>query len=125
LLPATEALALEELGEGFTISGGGEGPCLIPAREAVEGRGYAPFVPWIHKVSLSPGGEAWVQRRNPDRLTESVIDVFDRSGTYIGTLPESAPVPLFFLDESHIAAAETDELDVTRLVVYEVDRGGS
>ena len=122
LLPATEALALEELGEGYLIRFGGI-PCLIPADDMVRGRGVAEYVPWIQAVSLSPSGEIWVRRRDENKTSESVIDLFGRGGEYIGTLPRAAPFPLVFVGEDRFGAAETDEFDVTRLVVYRVIRG--
>ena len=45
-------------------------------------------------------------------------------GAYTGTPPAGSPFPIAFLSGGRFAAAETDELDVTRLVVYEMPPDG-
>ncbi|MGD2152750.1 MAG: 6-bladed beta-propeller [Gemmatimonadales bacterium] len=119
---STRDLAIAELGAGFTINFG-QGPCTIAPEEMVDGRGYAPTLPWIRRLALAPGGELWVERREVGPEARGPIDVFDRTGAYVGTLPEDAPFPLVFLSESRMGASERDEFDVERLVVYRVDRG--
>jgi hypothetical protein len=118
---ATEALAAEMLGEGMTFNFGA-GPCLIPAQDMIRGRGFAEYVPWVQQITISPSGEIWVQREDPTRITESVIDLFGSEGEYLGTLPDSTPFPLVFLSEDRFGAAETDAYDIIRLVVYQVVR---
>lgn len=121
LKEATRELALQELAEGFRIDFG-QGMCTIAAAEMVDGRGFAPLVPWIQQVTLSPTGEAWVLRKEVGPNAQGPIDVFDPSGAYVGTLLQGTPFPLVFLDDDRFAAAETDELDITRLVVYTIGR---
>jgi hypothetical protein len=118
---AGESAAIAELGEGFKINFG-QGPCTIPPEEMVSKRGYAETIPWINQVSLAPAGELWISRKEVGTDGPAPIDVFDASGAYVGTLPTGAPVPLVFLSESRYLASETDELDVMRLIVYEVSR---
>ena len=118
---ATKALAEEELGEGFRINFG-QGPCTIPPHEMVEGRGYAPFVPLIQDVALSPRGETWVRRKAVGPEPDRPIDVFDGTGEYIGTFASESPFPLVFLGDDRFGAAETDDFDITRLVIYRVLR---
>lgn len=43
------------------------------------------------------------------------IDVFDREGRYLGTLPAGSPFPIGFLPDGRILVA--DEFDVERLVL--------
>jgi hypothetical protein len=118
--PATEALALEEVGESMQVrTDGGVRRC--DAREVVEQRGFAAMVPAVGELALSPDGWLWVRRGGP-RESPRAIDVFDASGDYAGTLPPDSPFPILFLPDGRIAASEKDELDVTRLVVYAVDR---
>jgi hypothetical protein len=121
LREATRDLAILELGEGFEINFG-MGPCTIQSAEMVDGRGFAPQVPWVQQVTLSPAGETWVLRKEVGEEMQGPVDVFDSTGAYIGTLPDGSPFPLLFLDASRFAAAETDALDVTRLVVHRVVR---
>lgn len=118
---ATEAMAMEELGEGFTINFGA-GPCTIAPAEMVEKRGFAEEVPWIAQVTLSPTGELWLLRNEVGTESPRAVDVFDSTGAYVGTFPPGSPFPLVFLDDNHFGAVETDELDVSRLVVYHVRR---
>lgn len=121
--PATEAMAREQLGEGFRINFG-QGPCTIPPEEMVPERGFADVIPWVDRIALSPSGEVWVQRFEVGQGVRGAIDLFDESGAYIGTAPAETPFPLVFLDADTFGAAERDAQDVTRLVVYRVVRGG-
>lgn len=114
---SSEQMALDELGEGFVINFG-RGPCTIQPQEMVDARGFAETLPWILQVTLSPGGELWVGRKEVGENTPGQIDIFDRTGAYRGTLPQGTPFPLVFLDEDRFGAAEKDPMDITRLVVY-------
>ncbi|MEZ4423056.1 MAG: 6-bladed beta-propeller [Gemmatimonadota bacterium] len=121
LRASSEALALAELGEGMTINFG-RGPCRIPPREMVEGRGFAEAVPWIEAVMISPTDDIWIHRKGVGQEIPAAVDVFDRTGLYLGRLPEGSPFPLVFVDDTTFGAAETDEMDVTRLVLYRIAR---
>jgi hypothetical protein len=117
---ATEELALVEVGEAMEVrTEGGVRRC--DPREVVEQRGVAATIPAVSSLSLSPDGWLWVLRGGV-RDEPKPIDVFDPIGEYAGTLPAGSPFPLLFLPDGRIAAAETDDLDVTRLVVYAVER---
>ena len=118
---ATSELAITELGEGFRINFG-TGPCTIPPQEMVEKRGHAETVPWISDLISSPSGELWVARKEVGSDAEGATDVFDWTGACVGTLRPETPFPLLFLDESRFGAVETDEFDVSRLVIYSLDR---
>lgn len=118
---ATEQMAIEELGEGFRINFG-RGPCLIPPREMVDARGFAETLPWIKQITVAPGGELWVWRKEIGEDTAGPIDVFDATGEYEGTLPRGTPFPLVFIDDTRFGAAEKDEMDISRLVVYRIFR---
>ncbi len=50
------------------------------------------------------------------------IDVFQKDGQYLGTLPAGAPFPAALLPDGRIAAYGMDELDVGRIVIYRVGR---
>ncbi len=119
--PASDQLAMEELGEGYTINFG-QGPCTILPREMVDARGYAETLPWILQVTLAPGGEIWVGRKEVGLSTPGITDVFDGTGAYLGTLPPETPFPLVFLGDNRFAATETDAMDVSRLVIYRIQR---
>jgi hypothetical protein len=118
---ATRDMALAELGEGFTINFG-RGPCVIPPQEMVDGRGFAPELAWIAEIAIAPDGETWVLRKVVGSDSSGPIDIFDETGAYVGTLPEGGPFPILFLGQDRFAAREKDELDITRVVVFEVDR---
>lgn len=113
--PATRELALAELGEGMRVGTEGGVRVCEPA-EVVEQRGMADVVPLIEQVVVQPGGRLWVQRfvAGDD---PGAIDVFESDGEYIGTLPAGMPLPIGFLPDGRAMTAQTDELDVQRLVI--------
>jgi len=117
--PATDAMAIAEAGDGFQIDFG-RGVCTVPPREVVNGRGYAPTVPWIADLVRRPGGEVWVQKKEVGAENDGPVDVFDSSGAYLGTLAPDFPFPILFLDRDRLVVAETDDFDITRLTVYRV-----
>lgn len=119
---ATRDMALAELGEGFPINFG-RGLCTIPPEEMIDQRGYTEVLPWASQVTLAPSGELWVERKAVGPDAAGPVDVFSRDGAYLGTLPEGTPFPLLFLGPERFAARETDQFDVSRVVVYELDRG--
>ncbi len=49
-----------------------------------------------------------------------LVDVFDPTGAYLGTLPPGAPWPLAFTPQGNVVAKEKDDMDVERVVVFEV-----
>lgn len=106
------------------VSFGGGAACAIPADEVAEARGYAPVVPAIRSLIVAPNGELWIRRGGP--FTDPpVIDVFDRTGEYLGTLPAGSPLPIAFTPSGGIAAIDKDEAsDVERLAIYTVGRDG-
>ncbi|MFQ5703777.1 MAG: hypothetical protein ACE5HT_07125 [Gemmatimonadales bacterium] len=120
-LPASRDQAIAYLGEGMRFNFG-RGPCLIEAAEMVDKRGYAAIIPLIESVLLSPSGELWVQRFTVDRDATAPIDVFDARGAYVGTLVRDSFSPVILLPRGRVGIAETDELDVQRLVVLSVAR---
>lgn len=122
LRAATEAMAVAELGEGLRVNFG-QGVCVISPVELVNGRGFAPDLPWIDDLTRSPDGEVWVKRRGVGVDGTGPLDVFSPSGAYLGSMPSGTPFPILFLDDDRFVAAERDEFDITRVVVYRLDRG--
>lgn len=131
--PATEELALADVGDGLEIRVGADRTCRISAAQIVDGRGFADIVPTVSNVVLGPTGELWVERREAgvarDRTATRAepppagpIDVFSPDGAYAGTLPEGTAFPLLLLPGDRVAYAERDELDIERLVVARVVR---
>lgn len=125
--PATERLALAEVGEGMQVRTE-DGVRVCDPREVVEQRGFAPVVPVVDRVALAPDGSLWVKRTGTDEegagevgREAGRVDLFAPDGSYLGTLPSGSPFPIAFFPDGRIAAAETDALEVTRLVVYRVE----
>lgn len=119
-LPATKELALQQVGDAMEVrTDAGVRRCLPD--DVVEQQGFAPEIPTISAIVLSPDGRLWVQRGGV-RDEPKPIDVFSPDGEYEGTLPAGTPFPILFLPDGRIGAAETDDVDVTRLVVYNVVR---
>lgn len=119
-VPASERLAVEEQGEGMTVGLGDGRQIVCDSREVVEQRGFAPVIPAVGRIAIDREGGIWV-RRGGLREEPSAIDLFDADGAYRGTLPPGAPFPLAFFPDGRIAAAHTDDFEVTRLVVYRVE----
>jgi hypothetical protein len=88
----------------------------------VDKRGFAEVIPLIETILLSPSGELWVRRFTIDSDGIAPIDVFDRRGAYIGTIPQNRFTPVVLLPGDRVGVVETDELDVQRLVVLAIGR---
>lgn len=116
---ATRELAIAESGEGFTIDFG-RGPCTIPPDEYAEARGWAPTVPAIRRLALGPDGSLWVERWVPGQ-DPMPVDVFDADGAYLGTLPAGTDLPALLMPDHRVGLIRTDEMDVARLVVADVE----
>jgi hypothetical protein len=120
----TREMALQDVGEEMTIRfGNGAPPCEIPGATVVEKQGFARVLPAIAAITLAPDGSTWV-RRGAVKGETPIIDVFDAEGAYLGTLPAGSPFPAAFTPEGNVVAIERDDMDVDRLVVYRVRRGG-
>jgi hypothetical protein len=121
--PVTQAMAEAQYPDGMTVRME-TGPCRIPASEVVQKAGYAETMPAIGAVALDPRGRIWIQRgRVPGE--EVPIDVFTLEGDYVGTLPAGSPFPIVFIGDDRIGSVETDDLDVSRLVIHRVQAGAS
>lgn len=96
--------------------------CLVPPAEVARAAGFLDVIPVIKDVVLSPDGLLWV-RRIGAAATEFRIDVFDSTGSYIGTLPSGSPFPAAFLGSNGILALEKDSDDVPHVTLYELNRG--
>jgi hypothetical protein len=83
--------------------------------------GWAPLVPSIRDLAVAPNGEIWVVR-DPAADGRSAVDVLTVEGRYLGTLAPGTPVPVAFTAAGDVIALETNDVDVQRLVVYQVRR---
>jgi hypothetical protein len=117
--PATREAAIEEVGDGMRVSYPG-GIRVCDPEEVVEQRGVADVIPVIDELAAGPQALLWVKRSAGPKAS-GPIDVFLADGTYHGTLPEGSPLPVAVIGD-RIAAIETDDSDVQRLVVYRVIR---
>lgn len=109
-LRATKALAVKSLGRDLN----GCDP-----EELVERAGFAPTVPPLGDMLVAPDGDLWVHRWVPQG--DSLIDVFDSTGVYRGTL-RGQPMPTAFLDDDRVIVTRTDAMDVTLLTIYRLRR---
>lgn len=103
----TTEIALGELAD-YAIGG-----CDIPAREALDGRAHADVFPLIKEILVAPDGEIWVERRTFSG-EPSKHDIFDRYGSYVGTLT-GFPSPALIVDAEHIITLSIDRFDVPSL----------
>lgn len=83
--------------------------------------GIADFLPAIERVTLAWDGSLWVQRYSLEQGQRGV-DVFEPTGTYVGTLAPDFPMPLAFMPDGALLFPERDELGVERLVVAMVSK---
>lgn len=116
---ATAELAGMHFPHGFAVSAG-ETKCKMSGEEAAELMGFAPVIPFVSNLAIGPDGAIWVQRHVTAERTKPT-DIFDSTGTYLGSLPDSTPWPFAFMPNGDVVSAKTDTAtDVTRLVVYRV-----
>jgi len=115
---ATAELAQASIGDAFRVRiEGGERVC-DPA-EVVEQQGFAPYLPSIERMALSPGGHLWVQRYTVGK-EPGPIDLFDADGRYVGTIADGSAFPIGFLPDGRLLVPERDEMDVQRLTIRSV-----
>lgn len=120
VIEATAEMAEVQVGDGMRVMvPGGERVC--EAAEVVEKRGFAPEVPPVTRVAVSPAGEIFVQRWAPPG-EDRAIDVLAPDGTYRGTLEPGFPFPDGFLGPDRMVVKEEDELGLTSVVVYRIGR---
>ena len=122
-VPATAEHAAARVGSGMKVVGPGGGVRTCDPQEVVEQRGVAETIPVIAALAEGPDGTLWVRRAGAPGEAQPT-DVFDAAGTYLGTLPPGAPFPSAVLGD-RLIAVEQDDMDVERLVVYEVSSGSS
>jgi hypothetical protein len=121
-VPVTPEVVEEELPDGRTLTIASRGiTCRMSAAEVVERVGHARVVPAVRALLLAPDNTLWV-RRNPPRQALGTFDLFTADGEYVGTLRD-APVPAAFLPDGSVVGIEKDELDIERVVIYEVSQG--
>jgi len=116
---STLELAAWEVADGDSLRSFG---CSIAAEEAARQFGYGDVAPTVESLSVAPDGGVWVRRRTEvpgDLLT----DVFDASGTYLGTLPIGSPFPAVFRGADEIVTVEHDDLSRPLVVAYRIDKG--
>jgi hypothetical protein len=120
-IPATAELAALEHPDGFRVGVPGGGlTCEKSAEDVVEDVGFGDVVPAVRDILVQPDGTIWV-RRNPPGTQLGTFDLLALDGAYLGTLID-APVPLAFMPDGDVVGVERDELDVARVVVYDVTR---
>jgi hypothetical protein len=117
-ITATREAAVRELGEGMRVRTE-RGVVTCAPDEVVEQRGFAAVIPAIARIEIDPEGRLWVERGHVAD-DDAPIDLYDAAGEYLGTLPSGTPFPVTFLSASRPATITTDELDVTRVAVYEL-----
>jgi hypothetical protein len=120
--PATPELAAASVGTGMKVQTTG-GIRTCDANEVVEQRGVADVIPVIDDIAEGPNGTLWV-RRTTGPGGPRPIDVFNPDGSYLGTLPDDTPFPVAVLG-SRLVTIEADEVDVERLVIYDLTQDAS
>jgi hypothetical protein len=119
--PATRELAIQEVGEAFSVAFGSGGGCSVEPGKVVDERGFADVIPAVRRVAIGPDGTLWVLRFAV-RGDPAPLDVFTGDGEYLGTLPPETPFPEAFFPDGRVIAMEKDDLDLDHVVVYRVSR---
>jgi hypothetical protein len=115
---ATEALARQDLGEDMRITLPGTS-CVIPTADLIEKGGFAPTVPAVRQISMAEDGTLWVERYTI-RGEPSLLDVFDSTGAYLGTLTGEIPWPQAWLPGGDYVAVGANEDSLPVVVRYGV-----
>lgn len=84
--------------------------------------GFMDEIPVVQDLALSPSNELWVLRRSAADPAQRVIDVFDSSTAFVGSLPAGTAFPAAFIDETSYVAVDRDSLDVPRFAVFHIVR---
>ena len=109
-IQATKELAVRSLGED---------PNGCDPEEQVEKGGVAPTVPPLGQMKAAPDGDLWVHRWTAEG--DSLIDVFDSTGAYRGTLSDQ-PMPTAFLGHDRVVVKRAGAMNVAFLTIYRVRR---
>jgi hypothetical protein len=120
VIRADADLAEATVGDGMRIMSPA-GVLVCDASEVAEQRGFAPEVPPITGITVSPEGQIYLQRWAREEA-ERAIDVLSSQGEYLGTLPAGFPFPEAFLADGRIVAIKEDQMGLRSVVVYQVLR---
>jgi hypothetical protein len=92
--------------EGWKVSFGGGGECVVPVEEVVAQQGLAPVLPVVQDVLVLPNGRILVRRSLG--VADPVLDVFAPDGGYLGTL-RGKRMPVAMLPSGELLIPEADE----------------
>lgn len=104
--PADKSALTAAAGRGVRASLGGSA-CSIDAEKLAEDLGSAPTVPPVNGVALMEDGSVFVLRTVPGE-ERAVVDYFDGSGAYTGTLVETA-LPVGRLPDGRFLVPVSDD----------------
>lgn len=95
----------------------GSRDCVVPPAELVQKRGVAPVLQPIRRLAIDWEGRVWAERNTfPDEASR--VDVFDKTGHYIGTLAGFG-APLGFPSRNLLLFARADSTsDEPLLALY-------
>ena len=120
--PATRALAVQDVGEGFRIIVGNRGPCVVPPEEIVAQQGFAGTIPAIKQIAMAMDGSLWVERWTI-KGEPMQRDIFDPAGNYVGTLTGNVPWPKAWLPDGRYVSVGADADSLPVVVRYAVGGG--
>lgn len=127
--PATDRIKTAEIERRLEDLGDGGGDRFRQAlieyeREQIESLEFFHEMPVLLDLRTSWEGTIWVLRRSGEGTEASPIDLISSDGRYLGTFaPGSTAMPSAFGPNGLAAFVETDDLDVSYVVVRRVPDG--
>ena len=82
------------------------------------------YFPAFEALESDPSGHLWVQEYRLPRLDGNLWTVFDAEGRVMGLVETPPDLDVFEIGEDYVLGTTLDELDVERMQVWPLDRGG-
>ena len=97
------------------------------ARRALDAMEFPDFLPAYDDFRIDDSGHVWVARYalpNDHALQPAVWDVFDRGGSQVAIVRLPSHFTLASIGEDYLLGVSTDPLDIERVTLYGLARGG-
>ncbi len=116
----SRTVALQVLGDSQVVYVAGK-PCSVSTSQLIDEAGLARQVQPYSRLLMSFDQQVWAVRTGGTRV-DRIVDIFSVSKGYIGWAKIGRANPVAFLADGGLVSLEFDDLDVPRVVVYDVRR---